>query len=94
MSLISILFVLASLGGLLLWWRPGGVMRWPRGRVALERIAIEDALKHVHAQEIRGRLATRESVAGALGIPLSEAMRHIVSMEQRGLIHHRTAASS
>lgn len=89
--MISVLFVLASLGGLLLWWRPGGVMRWSRGRVALERIAIEDALKHVHAQEIRGRLATRESVAGALGIPLSEAMRHIVSMEQRGLIHQADA---
>lgn len=69
-------------------WRLAAIGYWSRRGVSLERMAIEDSLKHIHAQEVRGHLATRESVAGAVGIPLSEAMRHIVSLGQRGLIRH------
>jgi Mn-dependent DtxR family transcriptional regulator len=78
---------LAALAVLLLSWRRALVRLW-RGRVALERVAIEDALKHLHAQEVRGRLATPESVAGALGMPLAEVMQHLVTLDQRGLIRH------
>lgn len=88
MSLLFILLVLGGLGAVLLWWHAGAVTRSSRRREAVERMALEDGLKHIHAQEIRGRLATRESLAGGLGIPVAEAMRHIVSLEQRGLIRH------
>jgi DtxR family Mn-dependent transcriptional regulator len=83
----AIALAMVVLGGLLVWGRRAIVRVW-RGRVALERIAIEDALKHIHAQEVRGHLATRESVAGGLGMPLAEAMQHLVTMEERGLIRH------
>ena len=83
----AIALAVVVLGGLLVWGRRAILRVW-RGRVALERIAIEDALKHIHAQEVRGCLATRESVAGALGLPLSEAMQHLVTMARRGLIRH------
>jgi len=83
----AVLFALAVIGGLLLWqWRT--ILRVWRRRANAERDAIEDALKHIHAQEIRGRPATRESVAGALGIPLAEAMQHLVTIYQRGLLRH------
>jgi len=87
MFLYAVPLVLAVLAVLLLSWRRAIVPLW-RGRAALERVAIEDALKHIHAQEMRGRLATPESMAGALGTPLAEAMQHLVTMEQRGLIRH------
>ena len=78
---------LAILAGVLLW-RRSGLMGGSRRRAAPDRVAIEDALKHIHAQEVRGRLATRQSVAGALGIPLAEAVQHLVTMDQRGLVRH------
>jgi DtxR family Mn-dependent transcriptional regulator len=61
-----------------------------RPREARRRIAIEDALKHMHACEWRDRAASIDSLAGALGISGRRAVRLCQFMEHQGLIrtHH------
>lgn len=61
-----------------------------RRREARHRVAIEDALKHMHACEWRDRAATVDSLAGALSISSRRAVRLCEHMEHRGLIrtHH------
>lgn len=70
----------------MLWPRQGAWARWRRARELAQRSLIEDALKHVHARELRGVLATPESLAGSLGIRLSRAVGLIATIEARGLV--------
>jgi len=60
-----------------------GTGAW-RGR--RHRHRLEDALKHVFEQEYRGRRATPESLAGALGIPAARAFDLVVRMQALGLM--------
>lgn len=68
--------------------RPGAglVRRWRRVRRHQQRVIIEDALKHVHSRRHRGYRATPESLAGALGLSLTEAVDLIAHMEAQGLL--------
>jgi DtxR family Mn-dependent transcriptional regulator len=63
---------------------PFGRLRRPR-RLEL----IEDALKHVHAQEERGQQATVESLGGAVGISSSRAAVLARELHERGLAETR-----
>jgi DtxR family Mn-dependent transcriptional regulator len=47
---------------------------------------VEDALKHVHASELRGSLATAESLAGRLHQRVSRSLDLIADMESHGLV--------
>jgi len=79
---------LAALVGLataLLWPRRGLVARWRRSRELAARVRVEDALKHIHARELRGALATPESLAGKLGLTVRRALELIAEMEEGGL---------
>lgn len=53
------------------------------------RIELEDALKHLHAAEEHGRLATVESVGGALGVSGSRAAEIVRELHDRGLVLSR-----
>ncbi len=54
-------------------------------RVRRARVVIEDALRHLHAAEERGRQATVESLAGALGVSTRQATELARSLHERGL---------
>lgn len=59
---------------------------WRDARELRRRALVEDALKHVHAGELRGSLATPESLAGRLGHRLARTLELIAEMEARGLV--------
>ena len=69
----------------LLWPRRGLLARWHRARSRARRAFIEDALKHIHARELRGTLATAESLAGKLQVSVKQALDSMSEMEERGL---------
>ena len=66
--------------------RSGLCARWRRAEELRRRALIEDALKHLHVGELRGSLATPESVAGRLGQRLARTLELIAEMEARGLV--------
>lgn len=76
----------ALLAAAVLWPRRGLLARWRRTRSLARRAFLEDALKHVHARELRGTLATAESLAGKLQVSVKEAVEQMGSMVERGLI--------
>lgn len=84
---IDPLTALAAAAGLglllagLFWSDRGFVARWRRARRMSERVYREDALKHIHKAESKGRRPTLESIAGAVGIGLNDAARLIGRME-------------
>jgi DtxR family Mn-dependent transcriptional regulator len=76
--------MLAGAGVLLVWPRGGLWARWRRLRQAHRRARVEDVLKHLHACEWRGGLATPESLAGALRLSARAASRLIADMRAQG----------
>ena len=80
----------AAAGGLalalLLWPRAGALARWRRARRMSDRVYREDALKHIHKAEVKGRRPTLLSIAGALGISPNEAAALVGRMEAGGLL--------
>lgn len=85
LSLTSALF-LAGMTALLVWPRRGLISRWRRSRHINERVLTEDALKHIHKWEMKGRRPTLESVAGAVEIPRDNAAALMTNMEALGLL--------
>ncbi len=80
-SLALLLGVLALLALLFwpgkgLWWRLAGLLGMR------DRVAVEDALKHLYDCEYNGRTATIESLAGALAIPANGASRLAAELEK------------
>ncbi len=71
---------------LFLWPRLGFLARWRRARRLAGRARVEDALKHIHARELRGPLATPESLAGKLVVKVQRALDLISEMETGGLV--------
>lgn len=64
-----------------------GVMtRWKQRLWLRSREAMEDALLHVHQREHEGRLASIESLAGALGVSTRMALMLAKRMEAQGLL--------
>jgi DtxR family Mn-dependent transcriptional regulator len=78
--------VIAAVGLILFWPERGLFQRWQRARWMTERVFTEDALKHIHNYEMRGRHPTVESIAGALNITMDEAADIIAKMEVRKLL--------
>lgn len=77
---------LLALAALLLWPDRGLLARWRRAHRRAHRARIEDALKHIHARELHGTLASAESLAGILRVGVRRAVELIARMELRGLI--------
>jgi DtxR family Mn-dependent transcriptional regulator len=87
------LVVIAALALVIAALLPGvGVRaRWRRARERRRRVLVEDALKFTHAAELRGSLATLESLAGHLHLRVAPTLDLVTQMEARGLI--RTTGS-
>jgi DtxR family Mn-dependent transcriptional regulator len=86
-SWLALLAIVAAASALVLFWPRRGLLdRLRRARRLGERVQIEDALKHIHAREIRGTLATPESLAGKLSVSVRRALEMISVMEEGGLI--------
>jgi DtxR family Mn-dependent transcriptional regulator len=69
-------------------WLPGVGLseRWQRRRARWRRALVEDVLKFVHGAELRGALATPESLAGHLGRRVTAALDIVAEMEASGLV--------
>ena len=66
--------------------RYGLAAQWRRRRLSLLRARYEDVLKHMLSWERRGKVATPESVSGALGLAPKRVLDLITRMESRGLL--------
>lgn len=64
----------------------GVVTRWKQQRWLHSREAMEDALLHLHQRDHEGRLASIESLAGALGVSTRMALMLAERMEEQGLL--------
>ncbi len=83
----SALALLAAFAAAFFFWPHRGLLaRWRRARLLAERALVEDALKHIHAGQLRGTLASAESLAGKLEASMKQALELIATMEERGLI--------
>lgn len=80
---------LALLLAALFWPERGLWPRWRRTRELTERVLTEDALKHIHKCEMKGRRPTVESLAGALQVPRDRVAQLLTQMEQLGLLTSR-----
>ncbi|MDW8290049.1 MAG: FeoA domain-containing protein [Armatimonadota bacterium] len=65
----------------------GVYARWRQKQWLRSRAAMEDALMHLHQREHGGRLASVESLAGALGVSTRLASMLVQRMEAQGLLH-------
>ena len=76
---------------LALFFWPRWGLRHNRRRIkrANRRIYVEDALKHIHKAEAKGRRPTLESIAGAVGISLDSAAELLGGMQADGLVTDR-----
>jgi DtxR family Mn-dependent transcriptional regulator len=80
---------LVALVALAVWPERGLLARWRRWREASERVALEDALKHLYDFEYRKLTGTRQSIAGALAISDDDAARLIQHLEGMKLLAMR-----
>ena len=83
---LTIAGLLAGVTALLFWPERGLVIRWRRARQMNERVLAEDALKHIHKQEMKGQPATLESVAGTLHISRDQAAELLTRAEENDLV--------
>lgn len=77
---------LGLLLSLLVWPRRGLVARLRRARRMSDRVYREDALKHIHKAEVKGRRPTLHSIAGALQIDPNETATLVSRMTDGGLL--------
>ena len=82
-----LMLVLTTVLLLIVAWTPrfGLAARWRHTREWRPRALVEDALKYMHAAELRGTPATPESLAGHLRLPLGSILRVLAETEARGL---------
>jgi DtxR family Mn-dependent transcriptional regulator len=92
---VGVLFIL-TLALVVAAWLPrwGLRARWRRDADRRRRALIEDALKYLHAAELRGAPATPESLAGHLRRPLGSMVRLVSEMETQGLTQMKGACLS
>ncbi|MEZ6102643.1 MAG: metal-dependent transcriptional regulator [Pirellulaceae bacterium] len=84
-SAYVVLAILASLA-LVLWPRYGLWARWRVAQGLAHRIRREDALKHIIKSEANGRMATLNSLAGALQITAGSAADLLEEMQAHELL--------
>lgn len=77
---------LLLLSAALLWPERGLYFRWVGRRRFDSRETIEDALMHLHHRQQEKRLASTESLAGTLNIPLHKALALVQRMEEQDLL--------
>ncbi len=83
----------ALLAAVLLWPDRGVVWRVSRSFRAGDRVAIEDALKHLYDGEARDVPATLHSLAGALGVSGDRAASFVERLERLDLVERADAGT-
>ncbi len=71
---------------LLFWPEQGLWLRWRRARQMTTRVLTEDALKHIHKCEMKGRRPTVDSLAGALQIGRDDAAQLLTTLQEMDLL--------
>ena len=84
---LAVFAVMALVTAVVLWPRKGLVPRVARVLRLTWRVRMEDALKHLHDLDYRGRTGTLDSVAGALGISHGRTVDLVARLEALGLVH-------
>jgi DtxR family transcriptional regulator, Mn-dependent transcriptional regulator len=86
--LTALIVGLLLLGGtaVILWPDRGLWARWQHGRHLNQRVRSEDALKHIHKWEMKGRRPTLESIAGAVNASLDQTAALLSDMQANGLL--------
>ncbi|MCC6222220.1 MAG: metal-dependent transcriptional regulator [Thermoleophilia bacterium] len=69
----------------MVWSKASPLARLRARRAHRARVAIEDALRHLHAADEHDRPATVESLAGALGVSTRAAAELVRTLQERGL---------
>lgn len=77
---------LVALAGLFFWPDYGLIGQLRKLKRTNHKVLIEDALKHLYHQEYSGRIATLESLSGALSINRDHAAKLLTKLEALGLI--------
>ncbi len=92
--LIALLGAVAvlSMVVLLFWPQAGLLWRWRKSQSLTERVLLEDALKHLYHQEYKNRVATLESLSGALHVPQEQAAKLLARLEQLELVKTQAEA--
>jgi DtxR family transcriptional regulator, Mn-dependent transcriptional regulator len=85
LALGTAVFIIIILA-ILFWPERGLVARWQETGRHNERVRSEDALKHIHKFETKGRRPTMESIAGALHISQNDAAALVTAMQSNGLL--------
>jgi len=75
-----------ALAALLFWPRLGLWARWRQALALARRRRREDALQHILKNEANGRVASIDSIAGALQITTGAAARLLEELEDHGLL--------
>lgn len=83
---LVLFFVFVALVAILAWPRRGVLAFVGRQLRMTDRVRMEDALKHLYKAELAGRTGTIESLAGALGVNRSRAVRIVATLESTGLM--------
>ncbi len=83
---LAVALVLAGAMAALLWPDRGLLWRGVRALRATERVLVEDALKHLFDCEYKGRVASLESLSGALAISRARAAEVLARLEARELV--------
>jgi len=83
---LGIFAILALVAAVLLWPRRGVIARLLRVSRMTERVWLEDALKQLRQMEEAARVATVESLAGALEVGRGHAMRLVERLADLGLV--------
>lgn len=86
--LIALLAGIAFVGFLafIFWPDTGLYWRWQQSRHLTQRVLTEDALKHIHEDEMDGRTPTTASIAGSLHISQNETAVLLTHMQEEGLL--------
>ena len=86
MTPLGIFVAVTAAGALIAMPRVGAVALWRRYRSRREQARSEDALKHILAWKHRSKLASLQSLAGALRMAPSTALRIATRLESKGWI--------
>ncbi len=71
----------------LIFWPDKGLYgRWQQSRRLTQRVLTEDALKHIHEDEMNGRIPTIASIAGSLHISQNDTAVLLTHMQAEGLL--------
>jgi len=86
--LVALLIGVGLLGitAVILWPQRGLWARWQHNRHLNERVQSEDALKHIHKCEMKGRRPTLESIAGIINANLDDTAQLLSQMEANKLV--------